>query len=96
MSKRAFKNASVSKKCRRLLEALVDSVSVRFKNAHVSENNAFKHSYIVECGNRLRVGVRAKNAIAACRGLRVGPSEPPTADALATGEPSTGHTAGEG
>ena len=24
--------------------------------------NAFKHSYTVECGNRLRVGVRAKNA----------------------------------
>ena len=23
--------------------------------------NAFKHSYTVECGNRLRVGVRAKN-----------------------------------
>ena len=23
---------------------------------------AFKHSYAVECGNRLRVGVRAKNA----------------------------------
>ena len=31
------------------------------KNARV-ENNAFKHSYTVECGNRLRVGVRAKNA----------------------------------
>ena len=27
-----------------------------------------------ECGNRLRVGVRAKNAVA-CRGLRVGPSK---------------------
>ena len=24
--------------------------------------NAFKRSYTVECGNRLRVGVRAKNA----------------------------------
>ena len=29
--------------------------------------------YTVECGNRLRVGVRAKTL--ACRGLRVGPSE---------------------
>ena len=28
----------------------------------------------MECGNRLRVGVRAKNAVA-CRGLRVGPSK---------------------
>ena len=24
--------------------------------------NAFKHSYTVECANRLRVGVRTKNA----------------------------------
>ena len=24
--------------------------------------NTFKHSYTVECGNRLSVGVRAKNA----------------------------------
>ena len=37
--------------------------------------NAFKHSYTVECGNRLRVGVRAKNAIVS--GLRVGSSKPP-------------------
>ena len=40
VSKRArvcFKNASVSKKCWRLLQALVDSVSVRFENASVSE-----------------------------------------------------------
>ena len=36
--------------------------------------NAFKHSYTVECRNRLRVGVRAKNAVA-CRGLRVSPSK---------------------
>ena len=28
--KRAFKNASVSKKCRRLFKALIDSMSVRF------------------------------------------------------------------
>ena len=56
-----FKNSSVSNKCRRLLEALVDSVSVRFKNARMSKN-ALKHSYAVECRNRLRVGVRAKNA----------------------------------
>ena len=41
---------------------MVDSVSVRLKNASVSKKNAFKHSYTVECGNRLRVGVRAKNA----------------------------------
>ena len=34
--------------------------------------NAFKHSYRMECGNRLRVGVRAK--MLACQGLRVGPS----------------------
>ena len=37
-----------------------DSVSVRFKNARVDKNA--KHSFSVECGNRLRVGVRAKNA----------------------------------
>ena len=58
-----------------LLYALVDSVSVRLKKARVSKN-AFKHSYTVECGNRLRVGVRAKTA-PACRGLRVGPSKLP-------------------
>ena len=40
---------------------MVDCLSVRFKNARV-EKKAFKHSYTVECGNRLRVGVRAKNA----------------------------------
>ena len=40
---------------------MVDSVSVRFKKASVSKN-AFKQSYTVECGNRLCVGVRAKNA----------------------------------
>ena len=54
-----------------LFYAMVDSVSVRFKNARVESassvrfknarvsQNAFKHSYTVECGNRLRVGVRA-------------------------------------
>ena len=31
------RSASVSKQCRRLLSALVDSVSVRFKNASVSK-----------------------------------------------------------
>ena len=30
-----------------------------FKNARIEEN-AFEHSYTVECGNHLRVGVRAK------------------------------------
>ena len=42
------------------------------KNARV-EKMPFKHSYTVECRNRLRVGVRAKTL--ACRGLRVGPSK---------------------
>ena len=51
---------------------MVDSVSVRFKNASVSKKY-FKHSYAVECGNRLRVGVRAKNS--SVSGLRVGPSK---------------------
>ena len=37
---------------------MVDSVSVRFKNASLLKD-AFKHSYTVERGNRLRVGVRA-------------------------------------
>ena len=32
-----------------------------------------RHSYTVECGNRLRVGVRAKNANVS--GLLVGPSK---------------------
>ena len=63
-----FKNASVSKKCRRLLWAWVGSVS-----ALACRKNAFKHSYTVECGNRLHVGVRAKNA--SVSGLRVGPSK---------------------
>ena len=40
---------------------MVDSVSVRLKK-RACRKNAFKHSYAVECGNRLRVGVRAKNA----------------------------------
>ena len=37
MWKRAFQNASVSKKSRRLLQAWVDSVSVRFKTARVEK-----------------------------------------------------------
>ena len=41
---------------------MVDSVLVSFKKARVSKKKAFKHSYAVECRNRLRVGVRAKNA----------------------------------
>ena len=40
---------------------MVESVSVRLKSASMSKN-AFKHSYTVECGNRLCVGVHAKNA----------------------------------
>ena len=51
---------------------MVDSVSVRFKNASMLKD-AFKHSYAVECGNRLRVGVRAKNASVsgfACRSFQ--------------------------
>ena len=52
---------------------MVDSVSVRLKNASVSKKNVFKHSYTVECGSHLRVGVRAKTP--ASRGLRVGPSK---------------------
>ena len=51
---------------------MVDSVSVRLKTL-ACRKNVFKHSYAVECGNRLRVGVRAKTL--ACRGLRVGPSK---------------------
>ena len=39
-------------------------MSVRFKNTRVEKmlKLNFKHSCTVECGNRLRVGVRAKNA----------------------------------
>ena len=51
---------------------MVDSVSVRLKTL-ASRKNAFKHSYTVEYGNRLRVGVRAKSA--SVSGLRVGPSK---------------------
>ena len=41
---------------------MVESVSVRFKNVHL-EKNAFLNIRIrVECGNHLRVGVRAKSA----------------------------------
>ena len=52
---------------------MVDSVSVRFKNASVSKKNALKHS----CTMReplARRSASAKNAVA-CRGLRVGPSK---------------------
>ena len=42
------------------------NIFFRGRNAHQEKHacrkNAFKHSYTVECGNRLRVGVRAKNA----------------------------------
>ena len=49
-------------------------MSVRFKNASVSKKVPLKHSYTVECGNRLRVGVGAKNAsVSGC--LHVGPSK---------------------
>ena len=41
---------------------MVDSVSVRLKNASVSKKMPLNISYAVECGNRLRVEVRAKNA----------------------------------
>ena len=44
-------------------------VSVRFKNASMSKN-AFKHSYIVECGNRLRVTVLVLKTLA-CLGVCV-------------------------
>ena len=33
-----------------------------FKKKLACRKYAFKHSYTVECGNRLRVGARAKNA----------------------------------
>ena len=54
----ACRNGFWSKWFLDLFQAMVDSVSVGFKNA--CRKNAFKHSYAVECGNRLRVGVRAK------------------------------------
>ena len=34
---RVFKNATVSRKCRRLLQALIESLSVRLKNARVEK-----------------------------------------------------------
>ena len=37
-------------------------VETRVLKTLACQKNAFKHSYTVECGNRLRVGVRAKNA----------------------------------
>ena len=74
VSKRGrFKNASVSKWFLDLFLAMIDSVSLRLKTL-AWRKSAFKHWNTVECGNRLRVGVRAKNAVA-CRGLRVGPSK---------------------
>ena len=63
VSKRAFfSNTSMSKWFLDLFEAMVDSVSVRFQNASVSKKYVFKQLSSVECGDRLRVGVRAKNA----------------------------------
>ena len=38
---------------------MADSVSVRLKNMRVEKNVFFLHSYTVECGNCLRVGMRA-------------------------------------
>ena len=45
-----------------------------FKKTRACRKNAFKHSYKVECGNRLRVGVLVLKTLA-CWGLRVGPSK---------------------
>ena len=66
-----FKNASLSKKCRRPLSAVVDSVSVRCKNARVEKMplNIRRHwnagtACVSEC---------VPKALA-CQGLRVGPS----------------------
>ena len=61
------RSSSVAKTCAerpviaRVGGELPDSVSVSLKTL-ACRINAFKHSYTVECGNRLRVGVRAKNA----------------------------------
>ena len=41
---------------------MVDSVSVRFKKARVEKMLLDIRVYSGKCGNRLRVGVRAKNA----------------------------------
>ena len=55
---------------------MVDSVSVRFKNASVSKKMPLNIIvFTVECGNRLRVGLLVLKTLS-CRGLRVGPSKP--------------------
>ena len=53
-----------------LSRALLDRVSAHSKTS-ACRMNALKHSYAVKCGNRLRVGVRSKNA--SVPGLRVSP-----------------------
>ena len=70
-----FKNghASVSKKCRRLLQALVDSVSVRFKNASVSKKMPLNIRMQWNAGTACVSECVLKTP--ACRGLRVGPSK---------------------
>ena len=57
---RVFKNNSVSKWFLDLLSH--DRQLDGAKNKRACRKNALKYSYAVECGSRLRVGVRAKNA----------------------------------
>ena len=67
-----FKKASVSKKCRRPIQALVDSVSVRFKNARVEKVR-------LNIRTQWNVGTACVSECVlktlACRGWRVGPSK---------------------
>ena len=58
-----------------LISAMVDSVSVRFKKRERVEKMPLNSLIQWNAGTSLRVGVRAKNAVAR-RGLRVGPSKP--------------------
>ena len=63
-----FKNASMSKKCRRVFQALLDSVSVRYKNARL------KHIRVQWNAGTACVSECVLKTLA-CRGLRVGPSK---------------------
>ena len=63
-----------------LFEAMVDSVSVRFKNASVSKKTPLNIRIQWNAGTACVSECALKTL--ACRGLRVGPSKPPHLVAL--------------
>ena len=73
---RVFKNTSVSKWFLEIFLTMVDSVSVRFKNASVSNKMPLNIRIQRNAGTACVSGCVLKTL--ACQGLRVGPSKPPS------------------